>query len=137
MCQTEAIGRDLSLMKRLSEETGSLPLCRCRVSPILMSLQTPGTTYHPLAASIPLILLLHNLLLYFSSSSSLYRLHPHPHFHGLVFLSASFFVHVNLVCLSSILSKENKRPKKSSGAPSAGFYVPTSDIFLFLIPQST
>lgn len=65
MCQTEAIGRDLPLMKRLSEETGSLPLCRCRISPVLMSLQTPGTTYHPLTASLHLILLLHNLLLFF------------------------------------------------------------------------
>lgn len=33
-------------MKRLSEETGSLPPCRCRICLILMSLQTPGTTYH-------------------------------------------------------------------------------------------
>lgn len=65
MCQTEAIVRDLSLMKRLSAETGSLPLCRCSLSPILMSLQTPGTTYHPLTASLHLILLLHNLLALF------------------------------------------------------------------------
>lgn len=70
MCQTEAIGRDLSLMKRLSEETGSLPLCRCRFSSVLMSLQTPGTTYHALTASPPQILLLYDLFFFIIFVSS-------------------------------------------------------------------
>lgn len=59
MCLTEAVGHDLSLMKRLYEETGSPPLCRSGILSMLMSLETPGTTYHPLTASPRLIVLLH------------------------------------------------------------------------------
>lgn len=97
MCQTEAIGRDLSLMKRLSEETGSLPLCRCRISPVLMSLQTPGTTYHTRTASPHPILLLRNLLQFFfififvssAPSCSLKKIHV------LVSLSLLFLICLN------------------------------------------
>lgn len=59
MCLTEAVGHDLSLMKRLYEETGSPPLCRSGILSMLMSLETPGTTYHPLTTSSRLIVLLH------------------------------------------------------------------------------
>lgn len=92
MCQTEAIGRDLSLMTRLSEETGSLPLCKCRISPVLMSLQTPGTTYHPLTESSCLHLLL-SVLLY------LFFLPLHiPCFSCLIFTPFMWFLFSHFLC---------------------------------------
>lgn len=97
MCQTEAIGRDLSLMKRLSEETRSLPLCRCRISPILMSLQTPGTTYHPLTASIYLRLLLPLHFFPFFSFFFVFSAPPSISSHFLwffLFLSVSLFTSI-------------------------------------------